>query len=221
MSRVYVIYTADHSLDLSPFKGKLVDLEPGGRRGLRTALANFPLVILELQQSYPTAGKAAGIPEDVYDHFVMCGSLVDSIDEKLAIARKQVEVLEESRAFYIDAQQNDVAIMVDSMKSRAHRRKDPSLLAPFEITIAYQSQVGDKAAKTRKQNAAQAEQEAEQEAASDTEPTKDPAVQAALEAYKAELEAKFKAELEAKFNESLARAVEKKLAEMQRAPAVD
>lgn len=99
------------------------------------------------------------------------------------------------------------------MKSRAQRRRDASLLAPFEITIAYHGQLGDKAAKTRKQNAAKAEQkaaQAEQEAASDKGPAKEPGAQAELETYKAELEAKL--------NESVAHTVEKKLAEMQRAP---
>lgn len=160
MSTVYVVYDGEHSLDLASLKGKLIDLEPGGKRGLRPDLDNFALVAMELQQSYPTAGKAAGIPEDVYDHFVMCNSIVEEIDKKLALARKQVEVLEESRAFYVDGRQNDIGLMVDSIRSRAQRRKEPSILAPFEKTIDYNGQIGDKAAKTRKQNAAKAEQEA-------------------------------------------------------------
>lgn len=36
----------------------------------------------------------------------MCNETVAQIDERLAIAMKQVEVLRESRAHYIDARQN-------------------------------------------------------------------------------------------------------------------
>lgn len=94
----------------------------------------------------------AGIPQDIYDHFVMCNQTIDLIDERLAIAAKQVEVLRESRAFYIDARQNDISLMVDAMRSRAQRRKDTSLLVPFEPVIKYAGQIGEKAAQTRKKN---------------------------------------------------------------------
>jgi hypothetical protein len=162
------IYNGPHMLDLSTLQGKLVDIEAGGMRGLRTDMEGFSFVVLELAQSVPIAGAAAGVPQDVYDHFVMCNQTVDTIDERLAIARKQVEVLEESRAYYIDARQNDISLMVDSMRSRAQRRKDSSVLLPFERTLQYSRQIADKAVRTRRQNA---EAEAEAEAAQDAEPT--------------------------------------------------
>ena len=157
-------YTGPHMLDCSILQGRLVDIEAGGMRGLRTDMDGFTFVVLELAQGVPVAGAAAGVPQDVYDHFVMCNETVVSIDERLAIARKQVEVLEESRAFYIDARQNDISMMVDSMRSRAQRRKDRTVLLPFERTLDYARQLADKAVKTRRQNAEQAEADAEAQA---------------------------------------------------------
>lgn len=208
MTAAYVIYKGPHALDLNPLEGKLLDLEQRGRMGFRSDLPGFIEVRFELTQSYPAAGEGAGIPQDVYHHFVMCNETIDTIDENLVIARKQVEVLEESRAFYVDARQNDIGLMVDSMKSRAQRRKDPSILTPFEKTIRYNGQTGFKAAKTRKQNAAKAKEKATESAAAKTAEL-DAEVKEKLLAYKAELEA----ELQAKFDAALAEALEKKNAE--------
>lgn len=210
MTAASVIYKGPLALTLNPLEGKLLDLEQGGRMGLRSDLPGFVEVRLELTQSYPTAGADAGIPQDVYDHFVMCNETIDTIDENLIIARKQVEVLEESRAFYVDARQNDIGLMVDSMKSRAQRRKDPSILAPFEKTIAYNGQTGFKAAKTRRQNAAKAKEKAMESAAAKTAEL-DAAAKEELVAYKTALEA----ELKAKFNAALEEAMEKKIAELK------
>jgi hypothetical protein len=210
MAAAYVIYQGPHELNFNSLKGKLRDLEQGGRMGLRSDLPGFIGVRLELAQSYPTAGADAGIPQDVYDHFVMCNETIDTIDENLVIARKQVEVLEESRAFYVDARQNDIGLMVDSMKSRAQRRKDPSILAPFEKTITYNGQTGFKAAKTRRQNAAKAKAKAAESAAEKTAEL-DAAAKDELLAYKEALEA----ELQAKFNAALQEALEKKIAELK------
>ncbi|HZF51188.1 MAG TPA: hypothetical protein VE093_21160 [Polyangiaceae bacterium] len=159
MTLSYSLYTGPLTNDLTPLNGKLFDFTAGSMRGLRPDLPHFATVTLELAQSYPTAGENAGIPQDVYDHFVMCNATVEIIDEKIAIARKQLEVLEESRAFYVDARQNDIALMVDAMRSRARRRKDSSILSPFETVIAYNGQIGDKATKTRKKNAAKADEQ--------------------------------------------------------------
>jgi hypothetical protein len=154
MATNFITYTGTHTLDLNSLQGKLVDIEAGGLRGLRTDQENFPAVVLELEQAVPVAGAAAGIPQDVYEHFLLCNQLVADIDQQLAIAQKQVEILRESRAFYVDARQNDIALIVDAMKSRAQRRKDESVLLSFEKTLKYNSQNGDKAARTRRRNAA-------------------------------------------------------------------
>jgi hypothetical protein len=168
MAAKHIIYIGPHTLDLVPLQGKLIDYEEGGMIGLRTDMPGFQAMALSLAEAVPAHGAAAGIPQDVYDHFVMCNENVATIDERLAIAMKQVEVLKESRAFYIDARQNDIGLMVDAIRSRAQRRKDQALLIPFEPMVRYNGQIGEKALRTRKRNE-QASAEAEAEAQGDTE----------------------------------------------------
>jgi hypothetical protein len=209
MTTAYVIYNGPHDLNLTPAQGKLIDAQQGSAQGYRTDRDGYEEAEAELLQGYPTAGAAAGIPQDVFDHFVATNETVEFIDENLVIARKQVEVLEESRAFYVDARQNDIAIMCDSMRSKAQRRKDPSILTPFEKTLAYQSATGVKAAKTRKLNAIKAKEEAAAQATTQTVAQAE--IKAAVEA---EVES-YKAELKAKFDEAVTLAVQSKIAEIK------
>src|SRR6185369_2743734 len=72
MATAYIIYTGPHTLDLQPLQGKLVDVEDGGLQGLRTDQPGFQSMALALAEAMLQSGAAAGIPQDVYDHFVMC-----------------------------------------------------------------------------------------------------------------------------------------------------
>ncbi len=200
-----VDFKGPYTLDLSQLQDRLKDLDPDEKRGLRVELERLPEVVAELAHAMPLHGAAAGIPQDVYNHFLYSNETVEIIDEKLSIAEKQVEVLKESRAYYVDARENDLSIMVDSMRSRAQRRKDESILTPFEKTLTYRAQIGVKAARTRRKNAEQAvEVEVEAEGIRTS-------VEAELAAYKAELEASFQDAVNA--------AVEKRLAQMSAAVA--
>ena len=154
------VYQGAHELNLLPLQGHLYELD--SCRGLRPDQERFLECKLELAQSVPVAGAAAGIPQDVYDHFVTCNDRIDLINQNLAIARRQVEVLEASLAYYVDARNNDISLMVDAMRSRAQRRKEPSLLLPFKETLRYASQAAEKALRTRRKNAEAAEAEAEE-----------------------------------------------------------
>lgn len=160
MAPKHITFMGPFTLDLTTLQNKLVDVEEGGLQGFRTDMPGFQAMSLSLAESMPLHGAAAGIPQDIHDHFVMCNQTVDAIDERLAVAAKQLEVLRESRAFYVDARQNDISLMVDAMRSRAQRRKDTSPLVPFEQVIKYAGQIGEKAAQTRKKNE-QAKAEAE------------------------------------------------------------
>ena len=140
------IYPGPYVVDCTILQGCIIDIVNGGMRGLRTDRPGFTFVTLELANAVPLVGVTAGVPQDVYDHFVMCNQTVDGVDERLAVARKLVEVLEETRAFYIDARQNDLSLIVDAIKSRAQRRKDSKVLLQFERTLEYVRQIGDKAA---------------------------------------------------------------------------
>lgn len=200
-------YTATHNLDLAGLLGRLVMLKPGGRRGMRVDLPGHEEVRLQLTESMPAAGAAAGIPQDVYDHYLMCNETVLSIDEGLAVGHVLVQVLKDSRAYYVDSRNNDLSLMVDAMRSRAMRRKDDTILTPFVDVIRYVGQIGDKAARTRRRNAEAAEQEAAEalEALEGLEPAEAlAALKAQLEAYKAELKAQFDAAVQAAVARQLA-----------------
>lgn len=154
MSNKYRTYDGPHSLLLAPLQGRLVDMDDC--RGLRPDQEGITEVRVELEHALPVSGAAVGVPDDVHDHFVMCNETIDMIDQQLGVARKLVEVLEESRAFYVDARNNDISLIVDALQSRAQRRKEPALLLPFERTLRYPSQAAQKGVRTRRRNAEEA-----------------------------------------------------------------
>ncbi|EYF07324.1 hypothetical protein [Chondromyces apiculatus] len=169
MSAQSKIYDGSHSLTLTALQGRLMDLD--GCRGLRTDQDGFVHVVVELEHALPVSGANAGVPPDVAEHFTRCNEMVTQIDQHLTVALKMVEVLRESRAFYVDARNNDVSLIVDAIRSRAQRWKDPSLLLPFGRTLAYARQNADKSARTRRRNAEAAEA-AEADVNEATKPTK-------------------------------------------------
>ena len=158
MSNPIVPYAGSHKIDISALVGKLFDLDPRAMQGLRTELEGFPEVTVELSETVSVHADA-GVPQDVYEHFAECNSIIAQIDQCLVQVEKLAEVLRESRAYYVNARQNDISMIVDALRSRALRRKNSSLLSQFEKTIRYATQVGLKAARTRRRN--EAEQAAE------------------------------------------------------------
>lgn len=158
-------YTGPIILDLKAIAGILIDLVNGTRQRLRSEKEGLDEVLIELKDSYPAYGAAAGIPAVVYDRIVKATGDLKEIREMLPVARKIVEVLEESESYYASQREDDIGLVADSIKSNA-RRLDPALLAPFQRTLAYYSQWADKAVKTRVKNAkaSKAEKEAEKEA---------------------------------------------------------
>jgi len=168
MRRAGSLYTGSHELSLAMLAGRLVDLGQGSLRGLRVDLEGFETVIQELKQSVPHYGKDAGVPQDVYEHFVECNDTIAQIDKVLPLAKKLVEVLIETRALLVDARQNDISLIVDVVRGRARRLGKPEILAAFEKTIRYSGQLAIKAMKTRRRNA-HAEADAELEAAAEAQ----------------------------------------------------
>ena len=156
MARRHVTYEGSHSLDLTELEGDLVDLKEGGRQGMRTQLEGFQEARDELEHSAEAHREAGGIPKELFEHFLWSTERLERIDEKLALALKQVEVLVESRAYYVDLQQSDIALMVDALRSRALRRRERSLLVPFDKTLRYNGQIGTKGALTKRRLAAEA-----------------------------------------------------------------
>jgi hypothetical protein len=194
-------YVGAVKIDLSALAARLVDMAPGATIPLRRAQAGFPGVVVEIKTNYPTAGSAAGIPESVYAEFMACTDDIEKIDESRATVAKILEVLDETRALREHERQVTVSLMVDTLRSTARRRKKPALLAPFEKSIKYFSQNGEKAAKARRQREAS---QAEQDAQVNAQQQADAAMQQQLDAYKAELDAKFNATVQMAIEKALA-----------------
>jgi hypothetical protein len=147
-------YTGPFVADLTVLAPKLIDLPPGGKANLRTEKEGMDDVVTELNVAVPSAaGAAAGVPMDAYKVFVETTEDIAKIRAARAVVNKMAEVLEETEALKVHERENAVGLMVDAVTSSARRKRDRSLLAPFEKTIAYNGQTANKAAKTRKRNA--------------------------------------------------------------------
>jgi hypothetical protein len=155
----YIIFVGVHVCDCSGLDGKLVDLGAGERRKLLSEKNGFARMFQGLTLISPESRAAAGVPDHVYEELLSVHESIGLIDQKYPAAEKLLEVLGESRAFYVDKRENLIGLMVDTIRSRASRRKDPSIRAPFEELIGYHSQKAAKAAKTRRQAKARQQQE--------------------------------------------------------------
>lgn len=145
-------YTGPQTIDLTPVASALVDLAPGGMRGLRREQPGIENVILELQSSMPTLGEKAAISPTLYANFEQTHDMVLKIRAARQIVDKVAEVLAESEAYYEDLREGDISVMASSVRAAA-RHKDESIIASFEKMLAYNGQAALKAAKTRKKNA--------------------------------------------------------------------
>lgn len=155
MPRLHAVFDGSHILDLTDLEGALVHIG-GDRRGMRTELEGFDKATFDLTSSTAQNREAAGVPPDVYDDFLEHGRRLSLIREKLETAARQLEVLVESEAFYADAQQNDISIIVKAMRARAKYRRDAAPLNHFENLLKYNGQIGHKSARTKRKQAEEA-----------------------------------------------------------------
>jgi hypothetical protein len=158
----------DLNFDARPLAEYLVDLEPGERQGLRVAGEDFPVVVGEVKDLQPIFGARAGITDEEVEEFSTAVDRTHEIDKHLRVARKIVEVLEESRAVQDDKAQRMAFGFAQIIEARARTFGDSQLLARYEKTRAYRSAAGFKAARTRRRN-----EEAELEQPGNDEPGND------------------------------------------------
>jgi hypothetical protein len=149
-------YSGPLTVDLTVLGSFLADLNPGGMQRLRREKEGMDGVVAELARSVPGFGAAAGVSPDVYASFLATNDKIAQIRAARAIVGKLYEVLTESEVLQEHNRENEISIIVDAVKSMA-RRKDDSILAPFEKTLKYNAQSAEKAAKTRRKNLAEAE----------------------------------------------------------------
>jgi hypothetical protein len=148
----------DLFVDARPCADYLIDLEQGERQGLRVELEGFPDSAAEVMDNQPLYGERAGISDKDFQAFVTAVERRDEIRKHLRVARKLVEVLEESEAVQDDQAQRQIFGFAQVIEARARAYGDPELLARYERTRAYRSAVGVKAARTRRRNEAELEQ---------------------------------------------------------------
>jgi hypothetical protein len=161
-------YNGPTTIDLTAIALLLVDLAPGAMRGLRSEQPGVEDVMAELEKSVPAIGAKAGISLEVFAHLVETRGTILKIREARQLVDKIAEVLEESEAYHEDQQEIDISMIAGSARTAA-RRRDESILAAFEKTLAYNAQIAKKALKTRRKNKAEAEAAAETEASGQAE----------------------------------------------------
>jgi len=148
----------DLFLDARPLAERLFDLPPGERQGLRVAMDGFDEAAAEVIDFQPRYGARAGISEQDFEAFTHTVTCRNEIRKHLRVARKLLEVLEESDAVYDDQAQRQIFSFAQIIEARAKAYGDPEILAKYEKTRAYRSAIGYKAAKTRRRNEAELEQ---------------------------------------------------------------
>lgn len=139
-------------IDGSALGPHLVDLPPRGMLGLLVERPGFAAVVGEILANQATVGPKAGVTQEEVDAILLDNALVDDIDAILPAARKLVELLEESRAFYDNDRQRRVHAVANLIEGRARTTGVDELLAKYEKTRAYRSATGVKGARTRKSN---------------------------------------------------------------------
>lgn len=138
--------------DGSEFTSYAVDLAPGDCQGMLPTREGFSLVCQELFTNQPALGAVAGITDQEIATLETANQRISRIDAFLPALQKAVEVLTETR-YMLDDQRQRVAL--DAAKAIDRRAKrTPELVAKYERTREYRSEIAKKALKTKAKNAA-------------------------------------------------------------------
>jgi hypothetical protein len=149
VDRTTTPYTGPVKVDASTVASILVDLPKGARKGLRTSGPGIDAVAAELAAEIATAGAKAGIAPAVYQSFLTNHNNATSLEEIGQTLFKLAEVVGETLALTVDAREQALSKIVDSIQSTAKRDKNDGIKAPFHQTLAYKSRIAEKAVKTK------------------------------------------------------------------------
>lgn len=145
-------YPGPFQVNLDDVKDDLIDLPDGAMRGFRAEQEGIDGVIEELAKSMPAHGEDAGISSKVYARFLEGTQKIELLRKHELELQKILEVVRETRSKREHDRENDISMIVDSVKSTAQRTGDKALLAAFQRTIEYNGQIAEKAARTRRKN---------------------------------------------------------------------
>jgi len=147
-------YPGPYVFDLTPFEAHLVDLAPNAMQGARGVQPNIDGVLEELATAIPKYANDLEIHPDIYPRIVAATAAIPEMIKKVAQLEKALEVSKESLVRLINNREEDISDIGARAADKGTRGKKSELLTHFEKTIQYRSQIAEKAAKTRKKNAA-------------------------------------------------------------------
>ncbi|MRG93128.1 hypothetical protein [Polyangium spumosum] len=145
------LYNGPTTCDITDIKDHVVDLPEGEMQHRRFEKEGIADVLVELAKAKTGALTQAGVAFEVVERIEMRSARLAVIRKKKAEAKKLYEVLDETEANEEDAREGDIALVARTAQT-ASKHVDPSLAALFEKTMKYYSQIGDKAAATRRRN---------------------------------------------------------------------
>lgn len=147
-------YRGPFVIDLNHLSGILLDMARGAMRGLRREQPGIEGVIEELDKEIAKNGPAAGIAPSTYARFREATENLSKIRAVRGVVDKAAEVLRESEALYEHERENAISQMADAIRSTSKREGNIGITAPFEKLLRYNSQLAEKALKSRRRNAA-------------------------------------------------------------------
>jgi hypothetical protein len=160
-------YTGSTTASADAVKDILYDLPPGARRKLKTTKEGIDPVLSELATALPAYAKALNLSEDTLKNIQQCTDNMARLAPVKEETSKLDEVVGESYAHQEDLREVLIA-QVAKAAQEIGSRVDPTVLAAFEATLNYHSQIADKAAATRRKNE-EAKAEAEAKAKAEAE----------------------------------------------------
>lgn len=143
-------YTGQLSCDLTNVKDDLVDLAPGALVGVQVEQHGLAAVLAELARVMPAHGEEAEIRGAVYDRVVDATGTLDKLTAHEIVLEKMLEIVRETRGLVMNNREHDLRIIAARVLDTATRQDKPELLAMFEKTLKYRSQMAQKAVATRK-----------------------------------------------------------------------
>ena len=150
----------DLAVDATELAPIIVDLPPGARRGLLSSQPGCADVVTELRSNQKDFGARAGVRDEEVSDLEGLLANIARIDRVLPAARKQVELLEETRAVQDDTLQRRIYQIAQSVERRSRINGNGDLAARYEKSCQYRSAIGVRAARTRRRNeVSQAEDE--------------------------------------------------------------
>jgi hypothetical protein len=142
-------------IDARAMESFLVDLEDGATQGMRREQEGMADVVQEISANQKGWGSKAGVTADEVAEIVTATAQIAQIRAYRPAVAKLLEMLDETEAQLDDRRDTLIRIVAESVDAKA-KTVGPDLFAKYERTRAYRSAVGNKAAKTRKKNAAAA-----------------------------------------------------------------